>query len=202
MKKTMLLTATLCTATALYCADIPDTHEDASPAVEPTELTATSATPLTNEYILICILEQVIPCTHTRALYVKKYAHLLNAALSQLHDTNAKAYDALITPIIENQAGTLETEQAQEQIKNALSKKSLAYQLCSDIQLRYEQELEASCQQTTKINAALDKKYERLHLQLQIATAATIIVGYLQISRLFGYKLFPFMQAHVKVERI
>jgi hypothetical protein len=196
MKKIVFLSLLLCAATCMHAADTQPTP----PATPPVDTSATPAETLTTDYLLWSILKQVTQDEADRALYAQKYQPLFNKTLATLQETDLKAYDALMTPIIENQAGSLDVEKAKTLIKNSLSKGSLAYKLFTDMQQRYMQELEASNQITERINTALDKKYQRMHLQLQISAAATILVGYLQISKLLGYKLFPFFKAARKVE--
>ena len=194
MKKITVLGLLLCAATSidLHAADMEPTQLDI-PLIE--TISAPTIT-LTTQYILLCVLEQVIPCETGRTSYLKKYQHLLNATLEKLQVTNPDAYYSLTTPIIQNQAGALSLDQAQTSIQDTLSDTLLAYQLFTGMQQQYVQELETSNQITEKTNVMLDKKYECMYRQLQISTIATIIVGYLQVSKLLGYKVWPLLRAH------
>jgi len=195
MKKIVFLSLLLCVATIVHAADTQQTPSETPPA----DTAAAPTETLTTHYLLWSILKQVTQDDADRTLYAQKYQHLLNKTLAALQEIDQKAYDALMNPIIESQAGSLDVEKAKTLIKTSLSRGSLAYKLFTDMQQRYMQELEASNHITERINADLNKKYQRMHLQLQISTAATIIVGYLQISKLLEYKLFPFFKTTKKV---
>ncbi len=160
-------------------------------------------TPITVQYVLCSIIKHATSNTDEQAQCTVKYLPLINAALASLKETNVSAYDDLMTPIIECCAGTIDVNQAQAKIDYTLSHGILAYQIYIDLQQRYAQEIETSVKVVTNINTALDAHYQRMHLQLflstiaaGVSTLATICVGYLQISKLFGYKAWPFAKAH------